>query len=63
VAGRVLAIGLDDLRRIPTVCGVASGPAKAPGILGALRGRVVDVLVCDEIACRAVLSLDERSAA
>jgi DNA-binding transcriptional regulator LsrR (DeoR family) len=56
-------VSLDDLRRIPIVAGVASGADKAPGILGALRGRVVDVLVCDETACRAVLRLDERSAA
>jgi DNA-binding transcriptional regulator LsrR (DeoR family) len=63
VAERVLAVNLDDLRRIPTVVGVAAGPVKAPGILGALRGQVVDVLVCDEAACRAVLALDERTAA
>jgi len=63
VGQRVLAVSLDDLRRIPIVAGVASGADKAPGILGALRGRVVDVLVCDETACRAVLRLDERSAA
>jgi DNA-binding transcriptional regulator LsrR (DeoR family) len=63
VAERVLAVSLDDLRRIPTVAGVAAGQAKAPGILGALRGRVVDVLVCDETACRAVLALDQRPAA
>ena len=63
VGQRVLAVSLDDLRRIPIVAGVASGADKAPGILGALRGRIVDVLVCDETACRAVLRLDERSAA
>jgi DNA-binding transcriptional regulator LsrR (DeoR family) len=59
----VLAVTLDDLRAIPTVAGVAAGREKALGILGALRGRVVDVLVCDREAARAVLSLESTGAA
>jgi DNA-binding transcriptional regulator LsrR (DeoR family) len=58
VAGRILAVSLDDLRSIPLVVGVAVGQEKAPGILGAMRGHIVDVLVCDEPAARTVLSLD-----
>lgn len=58
VEDRVLAVTLQDLRRIPLVVGLASGKEKAPGILGAVRGRVVDVLVCDAGAARAVLALD-----
>ncbi|MBT0566037.1 sugar-binding transcriptional regulator [Williamsia sp. CHRR-6] len=55
---RVLAVDLADLRRIPTVVGVTSGRVKAAGLLGALRGGYLDVLVCDESAARATLSLD-----
>jgi DNA-binding transcriptional regulator LsrR (DeoR family) len=55
---RVLAVTLDDLRAIPTVAGVAAGPEKAPGILGALHGRIVDVLICDQAAARLVLALE-----
>jgi DNA-binding transcriptional regulator LsrR (DeoR family) len=55
---RVLAVTLDDLRSIPTVAGVAAGAEKAPGILGALRGEFVDVLICDQQAARSVLRLD-----
>jgi DNA-binding transcriptional regulator LsrR (DeoR family) len=55
-------VTLDDLRAIPTVAGVAAGPEKAPGILGALRGRIIDVLVCDQAAARAVLGLDRDQA-
>ena len=55
---RVLAVTLDDLRAIPTVAGVAAGPEKAPGILGALRGGIIDVLICDQQAARTVLRLD-----
>jgi DNA-binding transcriptional regulator LsrR (DeoR family) len=58
VANRVLAVSLDDLRGIPTVAAVAASREKASGILGALRGRLVDVLVCDEHAAQAVLELD-----
>jgi DNA-binding transcriptional regulator LsrR (DeoR family) len=60
---RVLAVTLDDLRAIPTVAGIAAGPEKALGILGALRGRIIDVLICDEEAARSVLSLDQAGRA
>ena len=59
VHDRVLAVTLDDLAAIPTVVGVASGRIKAPAVRGALRGRLIDVLVCDEGLARAVLSLDQ----
>jgi DNA-binding transcriptional regulator LsrR (DeoR family) len=47
VHDRVLAVELDDLRRIPTVMGVATGAKKATGVLGALRGNVIDGLITD----------------
>ena len=56
VEDRVLAVSLADLVAIPNVIGVASGRAKTPGVLGALRGRLVDSLVCDESLARSVLS-------
>jgi DNA-binding transcriptional regulator LsrR (DeoR family) len=59
---RVLAVTLDDLRAIPTVAGIAAGQEKALGILGALRGQIIDVLVCDQAAARSVLALDNDGA-
>ncbi len=56
VADRILAVDLDDLLNIPNVVGVAHGRAKTPGVLGALRGRLIDSLVCDEVLARALLS-------
>jgi len=56
VDDRVLGITLDGLLGIPNVVGVASGRAKTPGVLGALRGRIIDSLVCDEALARSVLS-------
>ena len=52
---RILAVDLSDLRRIPTVIAVAGGVGKAEAIHGALRGRLVDVLVTDHLAALAIL--------
>jgi DNA-binding transcriptional regulator LsrR (DeoR family) len=56
VHDRVLAVELDDLRRISTVIGVATGPGKAPGVLGALRGGLVDGLITDASLALALVS-------
>jgi DNA-binding transcriptional regulator LsrR (DeoR family) len=63
VTERVLAVTLDDLRAIPTVAGVAAGQEKALGVLGALRGRIIDVLICDQPAARSVLRLERAGRA
>ena len=56
VHDRVLAIELDQLRRIPTVVGVATGTEKAHGVLGAIRGGLVDGIVVDASLALALLS-------
>lgn len=56
VDDRILAVTLADLTRIPMVVGVAEGRAKVPGVLGALHGHLIDVLVCDESLARGVLA-------
>lgn len=58
VDDRVLAVELDDLRCMPLVVGVATGPEKAAGVLGALRGGLLGGLVTDARLARAVLSAD-----
>lgn len=60
---RVLAVDLEDLRRIPTVVGVAAGAEKAPGVLGAVRGGYLDVLICDSSLARGVLALNRQESA
>jgi DNA-binding transcriptional regulator LsrR (DeoR family) len=52
---RVIAITLDDLRSIPHVIGVAAGAEKGAAIAAALRGGLVDTLVCDQSAAAAAL--------
>jgi DNA-binding transcriptional regulator LsrR (DeoR family) len=59
VYDRVLAVDLADLRRIPTVIGVATGLNKVFGVLGALRTRAVDGLVADACLAHAVLAADK----
>lgn len=58
---RVLALELDELRRIPLVVGVAAGREKGAGVLGALRGDLVDVLICDQAAAALALHLERES--
>ena len=52
VSDRVLAIDVPALRRIPVSIGVAVGTGKADAVLGALRGRLINALVCDEPLAR-----------
>lgn len=58
VYDRVLAVDLAELRGIPTVAGVVAGAEKAPGVLGALRGQLLDCLICDGAVARGVLKPD-----
>ncbi|CAB1057892.1 Deoxyribonucleoside regulator DeoR (transcriptional repressor) [Olavius sp. associated proteobacterium Delta 1] len=52
---RVIGLGLQDLRKIKTVIGIAGGKNKVAAIFGALTGGLVDVLVTDEQAAENIL--------
>jgi DNA-binding transcriptional regulator LsrR (DeoR family) len=54
---RLIALSIDDLRRIETVVAVASEVEKPRAILGVLRAGVVDVLVVDEGNARTILDV------
>ncbi|GAA2021859.1 sugar-binding transcriptional regulator [Nocardioides kribbensis] len=56
VDDRVLGVDLPTLLEIPHVVGVTWGRAKIPGVLGALRGHLIDSLVCDETLARGLIS-------
>ena len=45
---RIIGLTLEELRRIRHKIGVATGRDKLSAILGALRARLVDVLITDE---------------
>jgi len=59
LSDRMIAVTLEDLKKIPVVVGVASGRMKTDIITGALRGRYIDVLVTDEQAAVSVLEMTE----
>jgi deoxyribonucleoside regulator len=58
---RMLAIGLDDLFRIPRRVGVCAGIEKATATSGALRGGFVNTLVTDSTVARTLCENAERS--
>ncbi len=58
---RVIAIDLSDVRSISDVIGVAAGREKGPAIAAALRGGLIDTLVCDQPAAAAALESGERT--
>jgi DNA-binding transcriptional regulator LsrR (DeoR family) len=63
LADRAIAIDIERLRAIRRVVAVASGPAKAAAIRGALASGVVAMLVTDAATARAVLTADDRARA
>ena len=56
-SARTLAIPIVALRRVPLVFAAAAGASKAPAILGALRTRLLHVLVTDAPTAEAVAKL------
>jgi deoxyribonucleoside regulator len=56
---RTIAFDAHELGRIPVRIGVAGGPGKVRPILGALRGRLISILVTDQRTAEAVVALDE----
>jgi DNA-binding transcriptional regulator LsrR (DeoR family) len=56
---RVIGLTLDEIQRIERVVGLAGGAAKVPAIRGALAGKLVDVLVTDQITAQRVLTAVE----
>ncbi|HHY33018.1 MAG TPA: sugar-binding transcriptional regulator [Firmicutes bacterium] len=56
---RIVGVTLEELSRMGCVIAVAGGANKTEAILGALRSRVVDVIITDDAAARGVMSLAE----
>jgi DNA-binding transcriptional regulator LsrR (DeoR family) len=54
---RIVHVGLDVMRKMDKVIGIAGGLIKAEAIFGALSGGLVNVLVTDETAAQEVLRL------
>jgi DNA-binding transcriptional regulator LsrR (DeoR family) len=55
LGARVFGMELIRLKSIPRVVGIAGGKRKHKAILGALRGRLVNVLITDQFSAEAIL--------
>jgi DNA-binding transcriptional regulator LsrR (DeoR family) len=60
-AGRIVGIELDDLRQASLSIAVATGADKVAPILGALRGKWINVLVTDENTARSLVAISSRN--
>jgi deoxyribonucleoside regulator len=60
VSERVVGVRLADMQQVGTVIAVAGGLFKADAILGALRTRLIHVLVTDDATAEAVLRLADQ---
>jgi DNA-binding transcriptional regulator LsrR (DeoR family) len=58
---RAVGISLETLLNIDMVIGVAGGSRKGAAILGALRGRYINVLITDERAAQKILVLHQAN--
>lgn len=58
---RVVGLDLAELTAIPVVVGIAPGPQKARALWAALRGRLLDVVICDQSAAAAALHMERES--
>ncbi|CAI3945738.1 DNA-binding transcriptional regulator LsrR [Commensalibacter communis] len=59
---RIIGITLEQLKTIPRVIGIAGGKNKIEAILGALSGRLINILITDQFtAMRIIKSIDQQS--
>lgn len=52
----IIGVDIELLKRVPLVVGVASGQEKANAVLGALNGRLINVLITDDTTAQLVLN-------
>ena len=55
---RIFSIPVDTLKKVPYSIGVAGGKIKAEAMLGALRGKFVNILITDDTAAKRMLELE-----
>lgn len=52
---RLIAIPIEDIRKVPCSIGIAAGHQKATAVLGALRSGLINTLITDTTTARAIL--------
>lgn len=58
---RVIGLTLEELRKVKHKVGIAGGHEKLDAIVGALRGRFLDVLITDEGTAQSLLGVTQES--
>ncbi len=58
LTGRILAIDLETLKKIPLVIAIGEGERKAMPTIAAVRGHYVNVLIIDELLALAIMCAD-----
>lgn len=58
--GRLIAMPVNTLLKVPYSVGVAGGKEKAEAILGALRGKYINILITDNTAAEKILKLSNQ---
>jgi len=59
---RVAAMKLEEIRRIPSKIGIASGQRKAEAVVGAVRGGYINILIIDNECAKRLIELAGVSA-
>ncbi len=58
---RIMGMSADQLKRVQHSIGVAGGPHKSAAILGALRGKLITILITDDETAKDLLARDQDS--
>jgi DNA-binding transcriptional regulator LsrR (DeoR family) len=58
---KIIAIGLDKLRKLDYSIGIAASKEKVPAIYGALKGKIINVLISDEETAKLLLEYEGGS--
>jgi len=58
--GRLVGMPVGTLMKVPYSIGVAGGKLKAEAILGALRGKYINILITDNTAAERILKLENK---
>ncbi|MBP2653432.1 MAG: transcriptional regulator [Firmicutes bacterium] len=57
----IVGVGIELLKKVPVVIGIASGTEKARAIIGALNGKLINTLITDDRTAEKILELSSES--
>lgn len=59
LSDKIIAIDLEKLRQVKYSVGIAASPEKVPAIYGALKGKLINVLISDEETAKLLLTFNK----